>query len=129
MEIANRTYVIDHKQLYALKHEPGGTTNNGVGVTKAAEESYSKLYSNNDWLMNIKVSYGNMSEIRIPLKLMKRLNAEAKHILSIDMFKDTRNFLLDNLTLLFTKFLQNCSIPRTHKNAIMILIYKKEDHT
>ena len=40
----------------------------------------------------------------------------------IDLIKDAGDFLLDKLAVLFSKCLQNCTVPSTWKNAIIIII-------
>ena len=94
------------------------------------------MYSSNDRptkdpskeTINIEASCVNTNDIKKALKgknrgKKKKGNANG---LSIDLKKDAGDLLPDTLTILFTKCLQNCTIPSTW-NAIIILIHKKGD--
>ena len=66
-----------------------------------------------------------MSEIKKALKGMNTGKVRGADGLSNDLFKDAGNFLLEKLAVHFIKYLQNCTVPSTWKNAIIILIFKK----
>ena len=67
-----------------------------------------------------------MSEIKKALKGMSRDKTGGADGLSIDLIKNADVFLLDKLTILFTKW-QNCIVPSTWKNATIIQVHKKGD--
>ena len=58
---------------------------------------------------------------------MKRGKAGGDDDLTIDLIMDAGDFLLIKLAKLYTKCIQEMSIPKAWKNFIMILIHKKGD--
>ena len=64
--------------------------------------------------MNIEVPCVSTSEIKKALKIMSRGKTDSADGLSIDLIKDTGNFLLDKLAIHFDKCLQT-SVPSTWK--------------
>ena len=125
------------QQVFALKDSNGNIVSNRDGIIKVAEEFYTMLFqSNMRDAYNIanrnnetpgEVPNVTLGEVRKGLKGMKRGKAAGEDGLTIDLIIDGGDFLIIKLADLYTKCLQECSIPTAWKNFIIILIHKKGD--
>ena len=59
---------------------------------------------------------------------MSSVKTASGDALSIALIKGADDFLLDKLAILLTKRLQNCTVPSTWKNALLIQIHTKRRH-
>ena len=124
-------------QIYALKDADGIESNDRMYIVKIAEDFYIKLFSDDEENdgnengeereMNREVPVVSLEEIKKALKGMKRGKAGGDDDLTIDLIMDAGDFLLIKLAKLYTKCIQEMSIPKAWKNFIMILIHKKGD--
>ena len=135
VKTAKRKLGIGKNQMYAIKKPNGELTYNRNEIIKVVEDFYSELYHSDAQPQNetrnetTEIEAVTKEEIKKALKSMKRGKAPGEDGISVDLIKDAGEIAIEKLSRLFTKCLEAGKIPRTWKNATIVLIHKKGDLT
>lgn len=128
MKTTKRILGMCRYQLFTLKDTNGNVTNDMEEVVRAAEKFYFQFYSDQDEQgdggekndsLNFELFSVSMDEVKKALKEMSR--EEPNGGPTIDLIKDSGNFILKKEAQIYTERLQSHSLQRLKNTTIIIL--------